>query len=105
MIDRMGAPAVDSFARLFVLPQTGHGLTGSIYTTNGDGRPITSAPIPNTWDRVGTLIDWVESGKAPAKQITVTAGERTLPMCSYPTYPKYSSGAETAASSYICVAK
>jgi feruloyl esterase len=105
VIDKMGAPNVDSFARLFVLPQTSHGLTGSVYTTSGEGKTIASAPIPNTWDRVGTLIDWVESKKAPAKQITVTAGERTLPMCSYPTYPKYISGPETAATSYTCAAQ
>ena len=65
--------------------------------TNGDGKQIESKPIPNTFDRFALLVDWVENGKAPGKSITVTAGARSLPMCSYPEYPKYKKGpAETA---------
>jgi feruloyl esterase len=102
LIDTMGRAQVDTFARLFVLPQTGHGLNGNNYSLDGDGKTIPTAPIPNSWDRVSMLINWVERGVAPGMSETVTAGERSLPLCSYPTYPKYVSGPATQASSYGC---
>ena len=102
VLDKMGRSKVDSFARLYVLPQTGHGLTGTNYTTDGDGKQIEAKPIPNTFDRVALLTDWVENGKAPGKSIKVTAGERSLPMCSYPEYPKYDKGPVNEAESYTC---
>ncbi len=105
VLDKMGRSKVDSFARLFVLPQTGHGLTGNVYNTDGDGKQIESKPIPNTFDRFALLVDWVENGKAPGKSITVTAGARSLPMCSYPEYPKYRKGPAESAESYVCSAK
>lgn len=93
VLDKMGRRAVGSFARFFVLPQTGHGLAG---------KSAIGWAIPNTFDRVGMLVDWVEKGKAPGKSVPVTAGERSLPMCSYPGFPKYVGGAEAAAGSYVC---
>jgi pimeloyl-ACP methyl ester carboxylesterase len=105
VLDKMGRSKVDSFARLYVLPQTGHGLSGNIYSTDGDGKQIESKPIPNTFDRFARLVDWVENGKAPGKSITVTAGARSLPMCSYPEYPKYKKGPAESAESYACSAK
>ena len=102
VLDKMGRNAVDSFARLYVLPQTGHGLTGSSYTMNGEGHKLESHPIPNSFDRLALLKDWVENGVAPGKSIKVTAGARSMPMCSYPDYPKYSSGPADAAESYTC---
>jgi feruloyl esterase len=102
LLDKIGRAQLDSFARLFVLPQTGHGLNGNNYSLDGDGKTIPAAPIPNSWDRVSMLINWVERGVAPGMSETVTAGERSLPLCSYPTYPKYVSGAVTQASSYRC---
>jgi hypothetical protein len=105
VVDKMGRGAVDSFARLWVLPQTGHGLSGNNYNFDGDGKQLAVQPIPSTYDRLGMIVDWVENGKAPGKSVTVTAGDRGLPMCSYPEYPKYSSGPAGAASSYSCAAK
>lgn len=102
VLDKLGRSKVDGFARLYVLPQTGHGLTGNNYTTDGDGKTIDSKPIPNTFDRVAMLTDWVEKGIAPGKSVKVTAGEKSLPMCSYPEYPKYSQGPMNAAESYAC---
>jgi len=102
LVDKMGRTQLDSFARLYVLPQAGHGLNGNNYATDGDGKTIPSAPIPSSWDRVSMLINWVERGVAPGMSETVTAGERSLPLCSYPTYPKYASGPVTQASSYRC---
>jgi len=34
--------------------------------------------------------------------ITVTAGEKSLPLCSYPTYPKYVGGSAASAAAYQC---
>ncbi len=102
VIDRMGRAATDSFARFFVLPQTDHGLNGQSYVYDGDGKQIAPEAIPNRYDRVGLIRAWVEEGKAPPKSVPVTAGERSLPMCSYPEYPKYKSGPADQASSYAC---
>jgi feruloyl esterase len=105
VIDRMGQAKVDAFARFFVLPQTGHGLSGRNYTVDGDGKTIPAQQIPSTYDRLGLLTDWVETNKAPGQSVTVTSGERSLPMCSYPAYPKYVSGPQDVAGSYICAKK
>jgi feruloyl esterase len=102
VIDKMKRPEVDRFARFFVMPQTGHGLSGTNYGTTGDGKVLAAAPIPNAWNRLSLLFDWVERGVAPGMSITVTAGEKSLPLCSYPTYPKYVSGSAATAASYQC---
>jgi feruloyl esterase len=102
LLDKMGRASVDFFARLFVIPQVGHGLRGNNYSTDGDGKTIPATAIPSTWDRVSLLVNWVEKGVAPGKSEVVTAGEKSLPLCSYPTYPKYVSGPTGTASSYSC---
>ena len=102
VIEKMGRANVDRFARLFVMPQTGHGLSGTNYGVDGSGRTIPSQPIPNRYDQVGLLFDWVENGMAPGMSVTVTAGEKSLPLCSYPSYPRYREGAPSLASSYGC---
>jgi len=102
VIDKMGRSRVDGFARFFVMPQTGHGLSGTNYATGGDGRTLPVTPVPNSWDRLALLFDWVERGVAPGMSITVSAGEKSLPLCSYPTYPKYVGGPEASVSSYRC---
>jgi feruloyl esterase len=105
VIAKMGRTNVDAFARFFVLPQTGHGLTGTSYTTDGDGKPQEARQIPSTFDRVALLVDWVEKGIAPGKFIKVTAGGRSLPMCSYPEFPKYNKGPVDVAESYECTSR
>jgi feruloyl esterase len=105
VLDKMGRPKVDGFARFYVLPQAGHGLSGTNYTTDGDGKQREARQIPNAFDRVTLLIDWVEKGVAPGKAITVMGGGRSLPMCSYPEYPKYNTGSADAAESYQCSAR
>jgi hypothetical protein len=102
VIDKMGQSVVDQFARFFVIPQAGHGLTGVNYSIDGDGKTIPSVPVPNSFNRLSVLTDWVEKKITPAKFLTVTAGEKSLPLCSYPTYPKYVSGPSGASSSYVC---
>jgi hypothetical protein len=104
VLDRMGREAVDQFARLFVMPQGNHGLGGNNYTVNGSGMPIPAQAIPNTVDRVGMVVNWVENGVAPPKAATVTSAAKSLPLCSYPEYPKYKgNGLPTElATSYAC---
>ncbi len=102
VLDKMGRRTVDRFARLFVMPQAGHGLSGTSYNVDGTGKTITSAPIPNQYDRNALLFDWVERGTAPPMSVVVSAGERSLPLCSYPSYPRYVSGPANAATSYRC---
>jgi hypothetical protein len=102
VLDKMGRSTVDSFARFYVIPQTGHGLTGSSYTRDGDGQTIPVVQIPSRFDRVAMLLDWVEKGTAPPKSATVTGNAGSLPLCSYPSYPKYTSGPRTDAASYTC---
>jgi feruloyl esterase len=102
LVDKMGRAQLDSFARLFVFPQTGHGLSGTNYAVDGDGKTVPSTPIPNSWDRVSLLINWVERGVAPGMSEVVTAGGKSLPLCSYPLYPRYKDGPVTEAGSYRC---
>ena len=104
LLDTMGRPAVDQFARLFVIPQAGHGLSGSVYGTDGEGRATTPGPVPSDYERFAYLVTWVERGVAPGQVLEVSAGGKTLPLCSYPTYPKYVNGPAAAASSYSCSA-
>jgi feruloyl esterase len=102
VLDKMGRKAVDDFARLFVMPQTGHGLSGNSYTADGTGKTIPATPIPNRFDQTQLLFDWVEKNTTPSSSVVVTAGERSLPLCSYPAYPKYTSGDAGKAASYQC---
>jgi feruloyl esterase len=102
VLDRMGRASVDRFARFFVMPQTGHGLTGTSYGVDGNGREIPSQPIPNRFDQLGLLFDWVENGGVPGMSVTVTAGDRSLPLCSYPSYPRHQGGPSSSATSYEC---
>jgi hypothetical protein len=104
VLKKMGRKKVDAFARLFVLPQANHGLSGMNYSVDGDGKSIPAVPIPNMYNRLGLLVDWVEKKVAPPMSVTVTGGSRSLPMCSYPTYPKYIGGPADKADSYECTA-
>ena len=102
----MGRERLDRFARLYVMPHMGHGLSANNYGINGDGVTIPTAAIPNTFDRVGALTNWVENNVAPGQSVEVTAsaGARSLPLCTYPAYPRYKGvGAPVgSASSYEC---
>ena len=102
VIDTMGREAVDSVARLFVIPQGNHGLRATSTARDGNGQAQTPTPLPTTFDKVGMLTDWVERGVAPPLHATVTGGERSLPLCSYPAHPHYVSGPAEAAASYEC---
>ncbi|MGD9160811.1 MAG: tannase/feruloyl esterase family alpha/beta hydrolase [Desulfobacteraceae bacterium] len=102
VIDKMGRKNVDAFARFFVLPQVNHGLMGTSFSVNGDGKSIPSEQIPTGFNRFKLLVDWVEKGMVPSMSIKVTSGNQSLPMCSYPEYPKYKGGPVEKAASYEC---
>ena len=102
VIDAMGRQAVDSFARFFVIPQANHGLMAATADIDGNGRPIARAALPSAYERFAVLVDWVERKSAPPMSLTVTGNGRSMPLCSYPSYPRYASGPTTAASSYTC---
>jgi hypothetical protein len=48
---------------------------------------------------------WVERNEAPGKTLVVTAGGRSLPLCSYPNYPRYKGGPPESAESYESTAR
>jgi feruloyl esterase len=102
VLDTMGRAAVDNFARLFVIPQVMHGLTGTVYGVDGEGRTIPTPAIANDYERFAYLVNWVERGQAPGKTLMVTAGERSMPLCGYPRHPHYVGGPPEVAASYRC---
>ncbi len=100
VIDKMGRENVDSFARLFVIPQAGHGLSGNSHNVKGSGEVIPVTPIPNQFNKRELLVAWVEDGQVPAKTLVASAAGRSLPLCSFPNYPKYVGGPPASAESY-----
>ena len=100
VIDEMGQDTVDAFARFFVIPQTDHYLRGRNNSINGDGEAAPVEQIPNRFDKQSLLMAWVERNEAPDKTLVVTSGNRSLPLCSYPNYPRYVGGPVDEASSY-----
>ncbi len=100
---RMGERQLDGFARLYVLPQRGHGLTGNSYALSGAGRTLPVAPLPSQFDRLAMLQKWVEQNTAPDKSVVVggASGSSGL-MCSYPRHAHYTGGEPTQASAWQC---
>jgi feruloyl esterase len=105
VIDKMGRSAVDDFARLFVVPQANHGLAASTADVDGSGQTIARTPLPTAYERFAVLVDWVERTIAPPMSLSVTGGGRSMPLCSYPYYPRFSAGPATAGSSFVCAAE
>jgi len=111
LLDKMGRETIDAFARLYVVPQTGHGLSGKSYKMNGEGKPVgvRIIPAPNGNDNMDLIIAWVENNQPPAKTLVVNPqgkigvkqeGAGYL-LCSYPNYPRYVSGHVDQVSSYV----
>lgn len=115
VVKKMGRKKLDSFARLYVVPQGGHGLSGRSYKVNGDGDTIAvkNIPAPSSADKMDLLISWVEEGKSPAKTLVVGTDGRIgvkpegkgYLLCSYPNYPKYTGGDKDLATSYVSSSK
>lgn len=111
LLDKMGRKTIDQFARLFVVPQAGHGLSGRGSKVNGEGKPVEvkNIPSPNGNDNMTLLMNWVENNQAPAKTLVVgsdgkisekQSGSGYL-LCSYPNFQKYVSGPTDQVSSYV----
>lgn len=99
---RAGQAAIDKAVRYYVMPNSGHGLSGAS-AKNED--------LPSSWDAETALVNWVQQGIAPPAAVTLTGFDRAISqptgsrlMCRYPNYPRYISGPGFAASSYHCVA-
>ena len=115
LIEKLGQKKLDKFARLYVVPQAGHGLSGKSYKINGDGKTVEvkNIPSPNSNDKMDMIISWVEEGNAPAKTLVVSRDGRIgvkpegagYLLCSYPNFPKYISGPQDQVSSYISSSK
>lgn len=98
VVDKMGKKKTSNSIRLFMVPGMGH-------CAGGDGT--------DTFDKIGTLDQWVEQGKAPdsilashAKSGVVGAAgvvDKTRPLCAYPKTALYKgSGSTDDASNFVC---
>ncbi len=89
---RFGQDRLRRFVRFYMAPGFGH----------GDGL------FQVGWDSLETLDAWSDQGRAPGPQAVIdtnreTAG-RAMPLCEYPTWPRYDGhGDPKAASSFGCV--
>ena len=115
LINKMGQKKLNKFARLYVVPHAGHGLSGKSYKMNGDGETVEvkNIPSPNSNDKMDMIISWVEEGRAPAKTLVINSDGRIgvkpegkgYILCSYPNYPRYIGGPRDQVSSYISSSK
>jgi hypothetical protein len=115
VINKMGQKNLDKFARLYVVPQAGHGLSGKSYKMNGEGQTVEvkNIPTPNSNDKMDMIMSWVENGIAPEKTLIISSEGRIgvkpegkgYLLCSYPNYPKYVGGPQDQVSSYISASK
>jgi feruloyl esterase len=111
VLDKMGRQTVDQFARLFVVPQAGHGLSGRGSKVNGKGETVEarSIPSPSGNDNLEMLVNWVEKGIAPGKTLVVHSDGRISEkqegdgylLCSFPNFQKYVKGPVNEVSSYV----
>ena len=84
------------------MPQAGHGLSGRNYGFDGEGKAVPVAPIPNGFDRFAPARELGRTEGRTGLSVVVSAGDKSLPLCSYPAYPRYKSGPPAAAESYGC---
>ncbi len=111
LIDEMGQRAIDEFARLYVIPQAGHVLSGRSYGVDGEGQPADARRIarPNSDDNLNMLVAWAEHNEAPPKTLVINNEGRIgidpdiegYLLCSYPNYPRYAGGPVDRVSSYV----
>ncbi len=87
-----GAAKISNSYRLFMAP-------GMAHCGGGEG--------PNDFDKIGTLEQWVETGKAPDQIIASHAQrgavDRTRPLCPYPQIATYKgTGSIDEATNFVC---
>lgn len=94
VVQRMGKTLSDQFIKLYAAPGVDHVGTGA----------------PANVDALGVLTQWVEQGRAPAALTVVDqelklpfAVARELPLCEWPSWPRYRTGNKNAAVSFECV--
>jgi feruloyl esterase len=91
---KLGRTETAEFARLYTAPGVDHVGSGA----------------PANVDMLSVLVDWVEQGKAPGDLEVVEqrieapafATTRSLPLCRWPAWPHYKSGAPSQAASFAC---
>ncbi|MGD8339600.1 MAG: DUF6351 family protein [Gammaproteobacteria bacterium] len=85
-----GEAAVESFARLFLVPGMGHCRGGTVTL--------------DRFDLLSAVVDWVENDVAPDR--VVSTGDalpgQSRPLCSYPGYAHYTGGDSRLAGSFEC---
>lgn len=91
LIERFGAPRVDGFMRLYMVPGFQHG---------------SGVFVPSV-DLLGALDSWVTRGVSPetltATDIAAATNGRSRPLCRYPLFPRYvGKGNVNLASSFEC---
>lgn len=86
-----GQENADAFARFYT-------SAGVDHTGGGNGAP--------TFDLLGPLDTWVETGVAPGDLVAYRRSSGVLtafrPLCRYPAFPRYQSGDPGAAASFAC---
>jgi len=88
IVAQMGQANVDKFMRFYMVPGLAHG--------GGNFSP--------KWDNLNVLDNWVEKGIAPpVMPVASGKGNRTMPLCVYPTWAKYIGGDQNVAASFTCV--
>lgn len=82
-------PAWADASRFYMVPGMGH--------CGGD-------TAFDKFDLLGAVVDWVETGKAPAAVLSKRTGSEpaTRPMCPWPTYAHYTGGDPRKAESFSC---
>jgi hypothetical protein len=92
MASGMGLADPRANTRLFIVPASSHGLGADFHQV----------------DWLSAIIDWTENAKAPTQLTYAFAAgttPRTLPVCEFPAYPRYSgTGDVNAAGSFTCTA-
>ena len=89
-------------------PRFDHIAITSVFGNPRELRTWSGAPA--NVDMLSVLVDWVEQGKAPGdlevREQKVEAPSfvtlRALPLCRWPAWPQYKSGAVTEALSFTC---
>ncbi len=92
VVARIGADSAKRAVRLYMVP-------GMIECNGGPGT--------DTFDMLGVMRRWVESGRAPndvaASRVEYGKAVRTRPLCPYPQVATYKGkGSTDAASNFVC---
>ena len=92
-----GSQATESWARLFLVPGMNHCAGG---------------PATDSFDGLGTIVDWVEKGTAPARiEASALPGTkyfagRTRPLCPYPSFARYvGTGSIEDGANFVCAVR